>query len=157
MADSTAEQRNTAVPLPSVSPIFDVPEFPSLRRMIPLPKRRRTIDTTPLNRSSEGAPVAQAQDRSNKSQTTPDELASTLSTTMALSNSYYVPLFNGSGDLQRDDTDTRHVSPGDVLTRTNSRTNGYTTNEGREEGDREDGGYADHLSQPGNTASSAPV
>ena len=96
----------------------------------------------------EVAPVAHAQGLGGDAQTTPDELANTLSTSMALNNSHYVPLFNGGPNLKKDDIDSRHVNPTQVLTRTNSQTNGYATGEAREGADRED---TDHLTQPGNT------
>ncbi|KAL5537028.1 hypothetical protein ACEPAF_851 [Sanghuangporus sanghuang] len=152
MANTCSEQRSLASSYSMASPIFDIPEFPSLRRVIPLPKRRRTIDTPLLSHVPVDAQVAQARGSSGDIQTTPDELANTLSTSMALTNSYYVPLFHGAADLRKDDDiDTRHVNPAEVLTRMNSQNNGYATTEAREETDREDGSYADHLTQPGNT------
>ena len=79
------------------SPIFDVPEFPPLRRVVPLPKRRRTTIDAPhdSNEGTAGAIVSKSEVGRKNATTmtmTPDELASTLSTSMAL-HSYYMPLF----------------------------------------------------------------
>ena len=156
MAD--IEQRQ-ATPLSATSPIFDVPEFPPLRRVVPLPKRRRTIidPTTEHATESNGPQAVPVLDKDNgngevktTSVTTPDELASVLSTSMAL-NSYYMPLFHGgTSDLFKDDIDLRHVNPTELLSQATGLINAYGAAEGREEGDREPG-YTDHLTQPGNT------
>ncbi|KAH8116312.1 hypothetical protein DFH11DRAFT_1542351 [Phellopilus nigrolimitatus] len=140
MADD--EQSHTTL-YGGASPIFDVPEFPPLRRVVPLPKRRRIIDAT-----SNILPKSIQAERERQSQTTPDELAHTLSTSMAL-HSYYMPLFNGapSALFKNDDIDARHVDPTDLTPHAGD--DGYA--DGRDNGDRDDGDYTDHLMQPGNT------
>lgn len=142
-------------------PLFDVPEIPSLRRVAPLPKRRRTTIDLPL---AEATPAPESERTSTP---TPDELATTLSTSMALQtqaqsqSTYYMPLFKGSVPapvgrksgprgpgprlaMFKDDIDARHVNPDDIV-----KHEAFYAYASRSE--REDGDYADHLRQPGNT------
>ncbi|KZT25135.1 hypothetical protein NEOLEDRAFT_1178561 [Neolentinus lepideus HHB14362 ss-1] len=70
------------------TPIFDVPEFPSMRRVKPLPKRRRMMEPLP-------------QDVGPPTDTTTDELDS-LSAQMAL-QSYYMPILGGVQELLKSD------------------------------------------------------
>ena len=73
--------------------IFDVLEFPALRRVKPLPKRRRTaIDP-------------KTKDPAEATVESPSALASTLS-------AYYRPLL-GAGGTALEDIDSRHVDPAD--------------------------------------------
>ena len=139
-------------------PIFDIPEFPQLRRVKPLPKRRRTNECASSDRRA--SPVAatalsgSAHATENSSvvlDTVTDELAKTLSTTMAL-QSYYMPTPGGvpvhGGIGHRDDVDTRHLS----ATHFDSLPAGYSDigilGDDIEQGD---GDSTDHLQQPGNT------
>jgi hypothetical protein len=146
----------------ATSPIFDVPEFPTLRRVKPLPKRRRTsVPTDPDQVVANPLFLASALDglQLPGPDATAEELlahAETLSARMAL-QSYYI-----SGAVP------------DFLTRNKNNSigggrkvagNGASTNDlrssvnmgagygaGREEEDEhEDGDYIDHLQQPGNT------
>lgn len=77
----------------SASPIFDVLEFPPLRRVKPLPKRRRTTGPEP-----DGNKGLLAAPSSNTQAVDPaaDELVASFSTSMAL-QSYYLPTL---GDLR---------------------------------------------------------
>ncbi|KAI5121880.1 hypothetical protein M0805_001086 [Coniferiporia weirii] len=142
MADDEQGQPVAYGGLPS---LFDAPEFPPLRRVIALPKRRRTIDPA-FDVPIKDGPTATDHLAEGDNQTTPGELASTLTTSMAL-QSYYTPLFNGVQEMFKDDIDSRHVDPGDLAARAHTQEDGY----GRDDGDREDGDYTDHLTQPGNT------
>jgi len=141
------------------SPIFDVPEFPSLRRVKPLPKRRRTsLDRNPdidsysspslplpppsnVNDSLHGPPSAIAEElfaRANDS----------LSAHAAL-QSYYMS--NVQGIFKSDlDNDSRSLPPPDYGL--HSGYGGYRGGAGGVDDEGLDGGdYGDHMQQPGNT------
>lgn len=137
------------------SPVFDIPEFPSLRRVKPLPKRRRTSDRA----SDDHAPSVaiapstrsvSAVDNGNLSlDVATEDLAKALSTTMAL-QSYYMPIFNGvlAGAGQHDDIGLSHVRPSIH----ESLAFGYSdVGCAGDEADQGDGDLTDHLQQPGNT------
>ncbi|KAK7031693.1 hypothetical protein R3P38DRAFT_2774186 [Favolaschia claudopus] len=117
------------------SPIFDVPEFPTLRRMKPLPKRRRTSATTPSDGDDAAASLATLGlpfHEPGPDATAEDLIAhaESLSAHMAL-QSYYVPgldVFNQSGGA--------------------AAMNGSYTEEDGEDGDDDS---MEHLQQPGNT------
>lgn len=81
------------------SPVFDVPEFPTLRRVKPLPKRRKTSPTASSDPTSNNAANA-ALDMINPDATAEELLAhaETLSARMAL-QSYYVPILGGVQDF----------------------------------------------------------
>ncbi|KAJ6580865.1 hypothetical protein B0H19DRAFT_928956 [Mycena capillaripes] len=128
------------------SPIFDVPEFPTLRRVKPLPKRRRTADTVP----PDGDDVAALPSLATLGlpfplpgpDATAEELiahAESLSAHMAL-QSYYMP---GLQDIFSRSTDMQNA--GNNL---NLNLGGYGDGEDGEDGD-DDG--MEHLQQPGNT------
>lgn len=119
------------------SPIFDVPEFPTLRRVKPLPKRRRTLDTAPLEEADDPPALL-----------TPDAIAEeliaqadTLSAQMAL-QSYYMPILGGVQELFKNDQENGGSTPVDLSSM------GYG---GGHDEDSGDGDYIDHLQQPGNT------
>jgi hypothetical protein len=123
------------------SPIFDVPKFPTLRRVKPLPKRRRTSNSHVLsgvsNMSSLTVPTL-PQDA------TPHEIvahAEALSAQMAL-QSYYMPILGGVQDLLRNASNEGGIDFSMMGEGRNSRD---------EEEDHGDGDYIDHLQQPGNT------
>ncbi|TCD71798.1 hypothetical protein EIP91_003141 [Steccherinum ochraceum] len=122
------------------SPIFDVPELPALRRVKPLPKRRRTLDNTPpedVDRSSSPGPDATAEELIAH--------ADTLSAQMAL-QSYYMPILGGVQELFKNDPQDNSVDLGGMV--------GYGSNGvavGAQDEDSGDGDYIDHLQQPGNT------
>lgn len=125
------------------SPIFDVPEFPTLRRVKPLPKRRRTsapIAAPPPT----GIGFGLAEIDLPGPDATAEELlahADTLSAHMAL-QSYYIPIMNGAHDL------FSNLNEMDCRTSAILGGAGYAGGGGR--GD-EDQDYIDHLQQPGNT------
>ncbi|KAH8104070.1 hypothetical protein BXZ70DRAFT_681272 [Cristinia sonorae] len=119
------------------SPIFDVPEFPTLRRVKPLPKRRRTLETGPPDDVDNPPPIPGPD-------ATAEELiahADTLSAQMAL-QSYYMPVLGGVQDLFKNDQDNGGSTPVDLSGM------GYG---GGHDDDSGDGDYIDHLQQPGNT------
>ncbi|KAJ6616999.1 hypothetical protein B0H10DRAFT_2035123 [Mycena sp. CBHHK59/15] len=123
------------------SPIFDVPEFPTLRRVKPLPKRRRTVavssdgdDATTLpSLAALGLPFPLPGPDA-----TAEELiahAESLSAHMAL-QSYYMP---GLQDIFNRGTEGNAVNGNGVL------------NYGEGEGEEGDDDGMEHLQQPGNT------
>ncbi|TFK51996.1 hypothetical protein OE88DRAFT_1629074 [Heliocybe sulcata] len=107
------------------TPVFDVPEFPTMRRVKPLPKRRRTMEPLPQD---VGAPAGAAV----------DELDS-LSAQMAL-QSYYMPILGGVQELLKSDFGAaeRESEPA-------------PRERDGEDDEHADGDYVDHLQQPGNT------
>ncbi|RDB23424.1 hypothetical protein Hypma_008917 [Hypsizygus marmoreus] len=140
------------------SPIFDVPEFPTLRRVKPLPKRRRTSESLPslpslpdninlsnlninlnnLNLNLSLGTFLEGLQLPGPDATAEELLAhaETLSARMAL-HSYYLPMSGaGTGEGQLGATTTN---------------TGY----GIREHDSDEGGgggdYIDHLQQPNNT------
>jgi len=117
------------------SPIFDVPEFPSMRRVKPLPKRRRTSEITT---NIENEVVSSSPGILNTDAATEDLIAQadSLSTQLAL-QSYYMPILGGVQSLFGNDTDNRTID--------------FGYNLGGQEDDHGDGDYIDHLQQPGNT------
>lgn len=125
------------------SPIFDVPEFPPLRRVKPLPKRRRTSESI----SNIDLGDLTAPDDFLVSDPTADELANTLSTSMAL-QSYYLPIFSGVQDLLKTNDDTLNGTTTDFGGGMNG-AEGHGS--GRDDDEQGDGDYIDHLQQPGNT------
>lgn len=127
------------------SPIFDVPEFPSMRRVKPLPKRRRAIAHSDQNGPLPAArPPGGASDGPGA-----DGLiahADALSAQLAL-QSYYMPILDTTeGLFPGDDNDStgRHRAVIDL---------GYHLGGVRGQDDEHsgDGDYIDHLQQPGNT------
>lgn len=122
------------------SPIFDATDFPPLRRLKPLPKRRRIIDPE----AAEADLSSAVNDLTSSDPTI--QLANTLSTSMAL-QSYYMPIFGNVQDMLKDELDTRHVDPVDFQSRSND--DGYRDR--REEDGQDDGEYSDHLQHAGNT------
>ncbi|KAL4252885.1 hypothetical protein ABKN59_003589 [Abortiporus biennis] len=130
------------------SPIFDVPEFPTLRRVKPLPKRRRTSDPPPHDglESIPSSPAILGPDA------TPEELiahADSLSSQMAL-QSYYMPIVGGMPELFKKDQDNnRSSTPIDLSTSYGSSASDLRG--GANEDDGGEGDYIDHLQQPGNT------
>ena len=126
------------------SPIFDVPEFPALRSVKPLPKRRRTTpgsDTNPNNTTSANLDLGFGLSMSMGltipgPDATAEELlahADSLSAQMAL-QSYYMPILGSMQDLFREELDNR--SPFGVF--------------GQKEPPGDDD-YIDHLQHPSNT------
>lgn len=155
------------------SPIFDVPEFPTLRRVKPLPKRRRTSGAT-MSDSETGSvgnsilmPPSLDGLQLPGPDATAEELlahADTLSARMAL-QSYYMPILGGVQDFLSGVDATLHgKSSGNVHTSglgflkdLDSHASsidfgaGYGTSGREEEDEHGEGDYIDHLQQPGNT------
>jgi hypothetical protein len=156
----------------SSSPIFDVPEFPTLRRVKPLPKRRRTSDAAPhvrlvdvrnvvVNPSSVlSSPSALSLPALSQDATTEEIVAhaDALSAQMAL-QSYYMPMLGGVQDLfagGNSDLGNRGIGFSNAgvaaVAAAMERRGALGVGGGREEDeDHGDGDYIDHLQQPGNT------
>ena len=133
------------------SPIFDVPEFPSLRRVKPLPKRRRTSVDAPSVASHPltGGLLPSILPTLPGPDATAEELiahAEELSAQMAL-QSYYMPIVGGVQDFGQPDSalfDRGGASPAiDFGLAFGAR--------GWDLGEQDEGDYVDHLPQPGNT------
>ncbi|OBZ73603.1 ATP-dependent RNA helicase ded1 [Grifola frondosa] len=112
------------------SPIFDVPEFPTLRRVKPLPKRRRTSHDDAVN------PTPTAPASLDRPATAEDLLAHADALTAL--QSYYLPVLSRMKDLLIETSDQASTPLGDGR-------DGHEDEEGGE------GDYVDHLQQPGNT------
>ncbi|KAF8211104.1 hypothetical protein K438DRAFT_1569823 [Mycena galopus ATCC 62051] len=129
------------------SPIFDVPEFPTLRRVKPLPKRRRTNEAT-LPDGDDSSPASLGLPFPLPGpDATAEELiahAESLSAHMAL-QSYYMPglqdIFNRSAELANGNTNIR-LGLG---------LNNLNGNYGEDDGQDEEDDGMEHLQQPGNT------
>ncbi|KAF8813005.1 hypothetical protein BYT27DRAFT_7085525 [Phlegmacium glaucopus] len=158
------------------SPIFDVPEIPTLRRVKPLPKRRRT--TTDLNHHhhhhedtlSLSSPALQPLEVLGPNATAEELLAhaDTLSARMAL-QSYYMPILGGVQNFLAGDADNGPLSDLDSLefgvhfaaaaaaaaaagvAMGGSMGMGMAMRGGRDDDGRGDPDYVDHLQQHGNT------
>ncbi|KAJ7498047.1 hypothetical protein B0H11DRAFT_830790 [Mycena galericulata] len=124
------------------SPIFDVPEFPTLRRVKPLPKRRRTAAATPPDGDDAAALPSLAALGLPFPLPGPDATAEeliahaeSLSAHMAL-QSYYMPglqdIFNRSTELNGNSNGSLNYGDGD-------------------DGEDGDDDGMEHLQQPGNT------
>jgi hypothetical protein len=110
------------------SPVFDAPEFQSLRRLKPLPKRRRTSDA-PIPADDLIPPMA---DILGAEPLTEELVAHADSVSL---QSYHSSVFSGIRN-----GDTFDLSAAYKLGRM-----------GRSEEDQSDGDCADHVQQPGNT------
>jgi hypothetical protein len=148
-------------------PVFDVPEFPTLRRVKPLPKRRKTsASPTASDATSNNANAAAVVDILGPDATAEELLAhaETLSARMAL-QSYYVPILGGVQDFLAGTAKPGGASPNlDSLefgvhlaaaaAAAAAAGVGLGLGGGRgvdEDDERGDGDYIDHLQQPGNT------
>lgn len=138
----------------SESPIFDAPDIPTLRRVKPLPKRRRTSDSAPLEvdpDSGGGVLGGGGLGINALGLATAGLLASEDFNPKSLTahlQSYFLPqdspLFH-----HPDPSDGRASTPGGI----DSIHSGYGYSDSRN-GQDDDGGegdYIDHLQQPGNT------
>ncbi|CCM02582.1 uncharacterized protein FIBRA_04685 [Fibroporia radiculosa] len=130
----------------ALSPIFDVPDLPTLRRVKPLPKRRRTSETSLHGDASNTMPGIPAILSAT------DELmahADALTAQMAL-QSYYMPVLGGVQDLFKGDLHSATSTPIDL----GGSLFGLADFRSAHDDDEEqtgDGDYVDHLQQPGNT------
>ena len=119
------------------SPIFDIPEYPPLRRVKPLPKRRRTSNTTLSNFGD-----VSSLDNLIVPELTPDELANTFSSSMALQSFY----MNGMQDIFKQDPNSLNNMPVDLAA-------GLKIPEsslGHDDTDQGEAEYVDQLQPPGN-------
>ncbi|KAI0369112.1 hypothetical protein BV20DRAFT_1053409 [Pilatotrama ljubarskyi] len=160
------------------SPVFDVPELPTLRRVKPLPKRRRTSDHAPhAHLDSSGATTGQ-QDADGHTAEQADDHAGrdTLTAQLAL-EAYYMPVLGGVRDLFKQtppDPDSRASTPLDLSSALAGLGTGFgfgvgtgigygsggggsigmgmmDGRDGLDDDESGDGDYLDHLQQPGNT------
>ena len=148
------------------SPLFDVPELPSLRRVKPLPKRRRTSDPRPdddqLSNASHAGPGEQDNSPNHTDADEPSTQDPTLAAQMAL-QAYYHPVLGGVRDLFKNTAagGNGHASGNGAaididLSGALSGVLGYPGGGGGGSVDGQDdedgeGDYVDHLQQPGNT------
>ncbi|EMD39188.1 hypothetical protein CERSUDRAFT_112862 [Gelatoporia subvermispora B] len=123
-------------------PIFDVPDLPALRRVKPLPKRRRTLDPHSLDDGGDGAPAGALDECA----TADDVLVhgDALSAQMALS-AYYQSVLGGVPELFKHEADRSAVDLSSGMYGWGDLRGGADDEDGTE------GGYVDHLQQPGNT------
>ncbi|KAH0836460.1 hypothetical protein J3R83DRAFT_8068 [Lanmaoa asiatica] len=127
------------------SPAFDAPEFPPLRRLKPLPKRRRTSDLA-AQVSEPDDLIQPMADLLGSAESLAEELiarADSLSSQMAL-QSYYSSVL-GSGDITRS-VESEAFDPSAVYQRF-----AEGLGSGKQDEDHSEGDYTDHLQQPGNT------
>ncbi len=103
------------------SPIFDVPEYPSMMRVKPLPKRRRT-DVAP--QSENEINVAPAPSIQNVTTESLIAHADSLAAQLAL-QSYYLPILGDCTEFARDD-DGENRSPQPIDFGSGYGTRGYT-------------------------------
>ena len=132
------------------SPIFDTPELPGLRRVKPLPKRRRTTEAMPHDDalSELSLPELLSPDSSSPDAST-QGLEDALSTHLSLP-SYYRSLLSGVKDILK--AGLEGIAPG-ALDMKGAGLGGSRGAGGGGRGfdDDGDGDYVDHLQQPGNT------
>ncbi|KZT70784.1 hypothetical protein DAEQUDRAFT_764355 [Daedalea quercina L-15889] len=130
----------------ALSPIFDVPELPMLRRVKPLPKRRRTSEPSQNDDGRQHMPGVPP----GMLDASPEELiahADALSAQMAL-QSYYMPVLGGMRDLFAKDL----VAPSSTPIDLGGSTFGMGDfRGGQDEDEFGEGDYMEHLQQPGNT------
>lgn len=146
------------------SPIFDVPEFPTLRRVKPLPKRRRTIpegsSVPDINGElTHGMPPPPLPPLPGPDATAEELLAhaEALSSHITL-QSYYMPtILGGVQDIfNRKAGINQPLENGNGNGNGNGHINDFDFYGGRDEedrdadGDERDGDYIDHLQAPSN-------
>ncbi|KAG9309889.1 hypothetical protein JVU11DRAFT_9919 [Chiua virens] len=137
---------------------FDASEFPSLRKLKPLPKRRRTSDI--VARASEPDDLIQPMaDLLGGTESLAEELiarADSLSSQVAL-QSYYSSVLGGSDDVtQGVESEVLDGNSPGSFTRTFDLSAAYQRfaeglGSGKQDEDHSEGDYTDHLQQPGNT------
>ncbi len=160
---------------PSPSPVYDVPELPTLRRVKPLPKRRRTSEPdTHTHLDPSGGASGRASPNGSQG---PEEHAedgtgrATLTAQMAL-QAYYMPVLGGMRDLFKTaapdpDGDAQggpHLDLSSALAGLGggfgfglstgygyADSGGMDGRDGLDDDESGEGDYVDHLQQPGNT------
>ncbi|KAF8449335.1 hypothetical protein L210DRAFT_3609648 [Boletus edulis BED1] len=136
------------------SPTFDASEFPPLRRLKPLPKRRRTSDVA-AQVSEPDDLIQPMADLLGGAESLAEELiarADSLSSSVAL-QSYYSSVLGG-GDITQGDVLDENLSGSfsqtfDLSTVYQRFAEGLGS--GKQDEDHSEGDYTDHLQQPGNT------
>ncbi|KIJ65197.1 hypothetical protein HYDPIDRAFT_131567 [Hydnomerulius pinastri MD-312] len=140
------------------SPVFDAPEFPPLRRLKPLPKRRRTSDVV-AQVSDPDDLIPPMADLLGGAESLAEELiahADSLSSQMAL-QSYYSSIFGGGhgtrgvGNEAQTENAAGSVAQSFDLGAVYQRFAEGGLGLGRQDEDHSEGDYTDHLLQPGNT------
>ncbi|KZT09833.1 uncharacterized protein LAESUDRAFT_741531 [Laetiporus sulphureus 93-53] len=128
-----------------LSPIFDVPEFPTFRRVKPLPKRRRTSGTSSLHDAA-GNPLPIVPTMLDAGA---DELTvhtNAMTAQMAL-QSYYMPALGAMQDFFKSGLASAMSAPIDL----GGGSFGAGDFRGAHDEEAGEGEYVDHLQQPGNT------
>lgn len=116
--------------------MYDPAEPVSLRRVKPLPKRRRTI-----------APLQDIKLDTDFRLSIPAEEDLTRTVPDVAGNGHYAPIFSGVQGLFGEDIDPRHVDPADF----DGRAHGSRLADGHDDGDAGDGDYIDFIRRPNNT------
>ncbi|KAF8552876.1 hypothetical protein OG21DRAFT_1327960 [Imleria badia] len=136
------------------SPAFDAPEFPPLRRLKPLPKRRRTVAQV----SEPDDLIQPMADLLGGAESLAEELiarADSLSSQMAL-QSYYSSVLGG-GDITRGvESEVLDGNLSGSFSQSFDLSTAYQRfaeglGSGKQDEDHSEGDYTDHLQQPGNT------
>ncbi|KAL0955187.1 hypothetical protein HGRIS_004094 [Hohenbuehelia grisea] len=148
----------------STPPMFDDTEIPSVRRVKPLPKRRRTYAEPAEAPGPEGDTVVVSMPMPHPDATAEELLAHTKSIAAQIAQSYYAPMFNdaqGEDDDPPDGNAKKQISADELAARLASSPSMVAGFAGPreaiygdgldEEDDRGDGDYADNLAQRGNT------
>lgn len=120
--------------------MYDPAEPVSLRRVKPLPKRRRTIAPLPLQ------DIPPKLDTDFRLSLPPEEDL-TRTVPEVAGNGHYISIFSGVQGLFGEDIDPRHVDPADF----DGRANGDRLVDGQDDGDAGDGDYIDFIRRPNNT------
>ena len=132
------------------SPLFDTPELPGLRRVKPLPKRRRTLEAALHDDalSELSLPELLSPDTIT-SDASAQDLEDALSDQLSLP-SYYKSLLSGVKDILK--AGMEGIAPAGLDTKGAGLGGGRGGGSGgRGFDDDGDGDYIDHLQQPGNT------
>ncbi|KAJ3768367.1 hypothetical protein FB446DRAFT_650556 [Lentinula raphanica] len=133
------------------SPIFDAPEFPTLRRVKPLPKRRRTSSTQlsvlspgPTNSSEFGV---ESFPRMFVAESNAEEL---LAHTDAL-RSYHLPIFDSAAAANLIALDLSNLASSYAVNLAGLGINNLSLRDKDEDSNHDDGDYIDPMPHPTNT------
>ncbi|KAF9244128.1 hypothetical protein BU15DRAFT_71693 [Melanogaster broomeanus] len=135
------------------SPVFDTPEFPLLRRLKPLPKRRRTSDVAAHVSGLDNfiPPTAAAESLAEELISHTDSLSSQ----MAM-RSYYSSVLGGDTSTRGVGDEAQNENPAASVARTFDLGAVYQPiaegrlGSGKQPEDHSEGDSADHMQQPGN-------